>query len=271
MFSLIGEQLYAGKTNAKLGFSQSFDDFYSAFLSVFQVLTLSNWSDLETITLNTDNFRGLSLLFLISIIVIGNYIFLNLFIGILINGFIDQSEIKDEEEMEEINKVKAEQEAEDLRVLEQMNKNYEDLFIDEFVQKKDLNLKKFFEGIECQDSLFFFSKKWRVRKIIYQIVYSPIFESIILLIIVLSSIKLALDTYNLFGSVSDIIDVVFNIIFIVEACLKVISNGLFLDKGSYMRNKWTILDFIIVVISIVDMSMTDVNLSYQKVIEFNFL
>jgi len=264
MYSLIGEQLYANKTNPNLGFYQTFDNFYSSFLSIFQVLTVCDWTDLEVLSLNTDTLRGISILFWISLIIIGNYIFLNLFIGILINGFVGQSAVKAEDELEEMNRLKNEEEVEQLKLLET-----EDGHI--VVQRKDRKHKILFEGIECEESLFIFSKKCRIRKYIHLIVLSPNFDTLILVIILLSSIKLALDTYDLFGDYSDPIDIFFNSIFIAEATFKIISNGFCFDQGSYLRSSWNDLDFIIVIISLIDMFLSKLNLTYQKVFFSSFL
>ena len=42
-------------------------------------------------------------------------------------------------------------------------------------------------------------------------------------------------------------DLVFNIVFLTEFGLKVIGMGFFLEPGSYLRDGWNILDFIVVV------------------------
>ena len=53
-----------------------------------------------------------------------------------------------------------------------------------------------------------------------------------------------------------ILDTIFNVIFIIEAMIKIISFG-FVTNGpdSYLRNNWNIMDFLIVVVSIFDLVM----------------
>ena len=46
---------------------------------------------------------------------------------------------------------------------------------------------------------------------------------------------------------------VFNIIFIVEASVKITAMGFVLHKKSYLREAWNCLDFFIVMISIIGM------------------
>ena len=52
-----------------------------------------------------------------------------------------------------------------------------------------------FEGVECDRSFYFFSKKNIVRIYLYRTVTHTAFETIIIILIILSSIKLVVDTY----------------------------------------------------------------------------
>eukprot|EP00940_MAST-03C_sp_MAST-3C-sp2_P003643 g3643.t1 len=46
---------------------------------------------------------------------------------------------------------------------------------------------------------------------------------------------------------ADSVDIVFTIIFTIEAVLKIIGMGFFLGKGSYLRDGWNVIDFTVVV------------------------
>ena len=267
MYTLIGSQIYAGKLNASLGYKENFENFYFSFLAAFQSMTLTNWIDVLIATLNTSIYRGLTILFLMSLMILGNYVFLNLFIGIMINAFIEKANIKvEDEELDEEEKFKREQENEEQtkRLLKLQDEFEEEQIMAELISKKKIE-KVLFEGIECEDSLYIFSKEMNLRKILFKIAISSRFETFILIVILVSSIKLALDTYDLFGTASDSIDMTLNFIFVTEAGFKIISYGFFFDRNSYLRNPWNILDFLIVIISIVDMSLINLNLSFQKV------
>ena len=65
----------------------TFDDFFAAYMTVFDLLTIENWNDTLTATLRTDVNYAITLLYLISWIFMGNYVLLNLFLAILLNGF----------------------------------------------------------------------------------------------------------------------------------------------------------------------------------------
>jgi len=45
----------------------------------------------------------------------------------------------------------------------------------------------------------------------------------------------------------------FTYFFMTEAVLKIIAYGFVLDKNSYLRENWSVLDFFIVLTSLVDM------------------
>ena len=85
IYSLIGFQFYCGKFN---GNSQTqFDSFYFSFLAVFQVITLENWNDIMQSGLASNVYPAITLAYLILNIILGNYMILNLFLGILLGGF----------------------------------------------------------------------------------------------------------------------------------------------------------------------------------------
>ena len=93
-----------------------------------------------------------------------------------------------------------------------------------------------------------------------------------MLIIFLSCLKLIIETYydeekyeSLKHTFSNI-DYVFNALFILEMVLKVVAKGFVVDKGSYLREISTRLDFFIVIASIVDMSLTKYDLAVLKVL-----
>lgn len=90
IYALLGMQIFGGKFLPDNPTRMTFDDFLSAYMSVFQVMTMENWNDILTSALRTDVNYALTLLYLISWIFIGNYVLLNLFLAILLNGFDSQ-------------------------------------------------------------------------------------------------------------------------------------------------------------------------------------
>lgn len=98
-------------------------------------------------------------------------------------------------------------------------------------------------------------------------------ESIVMILIVLSSLKLATDTYKESWNgnelvtmiMDDILDNIFTILFLLEMVVKIIALGLIMDDGSYLRDNWNRLDFFIVNSSILELSLKDFNLPIIKI------
>jgi hypothetical protein len=65
------------------------------------LVTLENWNDILHAALRSDQYIALSLGYLIVWIFIGNYIFLNLFLSILLEGFEKKQQEDDVKELEQ--------------------------------------------------------------------------------------------------------------------------------------------------------------------------
>ena len=92
-----------------------------------------------------------------------------------------------------------------------------------------------------------------------------------LVLICLSSLKLAFDTYEREpDSPVDVwaryADLFFNYAFIIEMSIKLVALGLTMDDGSYLRDEWNQMDFFIVTSSIFDMALTNVEIDAIKIL-----
>jgi len=76
------------------------------------------------------------------------------------------------------------------------------------------------------------------------IIRHPVFEAISLIVIVANSLFLAVETPD--NSIFAAFDNIFLALYSVELALKVCGMGFVLNKGSYMRDPWNVLDFFIV-------------------------
>lgn len=56
--------------------------------------------------------------------------------------------------------------------------------------------KNMFSGIECNMSIYLFSKETLIRKFCYKLWKHKMWERIVMILIIGSSLKLATDTYN---------------------------------------------------------------------------
>jgi voltage-dependent calcium channel T type alpha-1H len=93
-----------------------------------------------------------------------------------------------------------------------------------------------------------------------------------MLTITVSSILLAIesplnDPEGTTAKVLQIFDYITTVIFCVEIVVKVSATGfMFNGEKNYMNNSWNVMDFVIVVISLVSLIPMNINLSVLKVI-----
>ena len=224
---------------------------YFKFFYNIEIKNYKGWRELSFDCMRTDVGPFISLIFLISWIIIGNYILLNLFLAILLDGFNSTQEINEE--------------------IEGMPKRIE------YENVKNPNIDKESENqkTECKNSLFFLPKENPTRKFFRYIVKHKSFDSLILIFIFMSSLNLVYDTYIDSTStnqleqkqkkISDLLNLVFNIIFLTESLMKIISYGFIICPDSYLRDYWNIIDFTIVIISFIDMFTQNLNLPNVKV------
>ena len=107
--------------------------------------------------------------------------------------------------------------------------------------------------ITADRALFIFSRDNALRKLANRIIKWPPFDYLILATIVANCIVLALEEHlpendkTLRTEHLEFTEPYFLGIFCVEASLKILALGFILHKGSYLRNGWNIMDFIVVV------------------------
>ncbi|XP_078790159.1 voltage-dependent R-type calcium channel subunit alpha-1E isoform X4 [Oryzias latipes] len=111
------------------------------------------------------------------------------------------------------------------------------------------------------DSMFIFKASNPIRRICHYVVNLRYFEMTILLVIVASSIALAAEdpvcTNSNRNKVLRYFDYVFTGVFTFEMIIKMIDQGLILHDGSYFRDMWNLLDFIVVVGALIAFALTN--------------
>ena len=125
----------------------------------------------------------------------------------------------------------------------------------------------FLEGL----SLGFFSETNMIRKFFFKMVTHSKFDLVIIFFIAVSSIVLALGSPTLDPNskmVSTLfwIDASTSIIFLIEATIKIITFGfIFNGNQSYLKQRWNILDFTIIVFSVMALSPLSDNFKTFKI------
>lgn len=143
-------------------------------------------------------------------------------------------------------KVNQEEEVDDIDDVEE--RKLREMFMDEgLIKKKDKERERklLYQGVHCVMSLYLFHKENTFRLICYKIYKHKAFDNFIMLLIGLSSVKLAVDSYltnygkdSVVTQLSEGIDIFMNICFLIELIIKVIAMGFLMDEGSYIRETW---------------------------------
>lgn len=254
IYALLGMNLFSGSfTNKKIPYRQNFDSYNNAFISVFQILTQSTWQYILYLTMNTDVNKFISCFYLISWILIGNYLFLNLFLAILLDEFYKESQklTKNREDDIEENNFK-----ERIESIEKEIDKVRDITIKEKISKETSFLK---------NSKEIFS----LNKYCKNIIEMKHFGHFMQFLILLSSISLIIDTYIIEGNIKYILvisDGIINFCFFSEFLLKIVAEGLIYNKNSYFRDSWNIMDFFILIASVLSTIREIVNFPSNKVI-----
>jgi len=99
-------------------------------------------------------------------------------------------------------------------------------------------------------SLFLFNTDNKFRILLYRLSISRIFEYTILVAILCSCAILTIpnrpQTYDLSNEYT-LADLLLNLVFTIEAAIKIVAHGFALHNDAYLRDPWNVFDFIVVV------------------------
>ena len=107
------------------------------------------------------------------------------------------------------------------------------------------------------NSLFFLGIENKFRKFIAAAVYNAYFDNLILFFIFASTVLLIIenpldptDEHSPKAKAVRICNIILTTVFTIEMTMKIITLGLILHKGSYLRSSWNILDIVLVSLGI---------------------
>uniref|UniRef100_A0A8C7ZFY1 Voltage-dependent P/Q-type calcium channel subunit alpha-1A n=1 Tax=Oryzias sinensis TaxID=183150 RepID=A0A8C7ZFY1_9TELE len=263
VFALLGMQLFGGQFNFEGGTPPTnFDTFAAAIMTVFQILTGEDWNVVMYDGIESQggvNDKGMVFsIFFIVLTLFGNYTLLNVFLAIAVDNLANAQELtKDEEEQEEAaNQKTAMQKAKEVAEVSPLSAA--NLSIAIYIYTCILN-SFFFLGQQmfsvfvcffCVNMGIHVCVCTRFRRCCHYILTLKYFEFSILSVIAMSSIALAAeDPVNPNSPQNNVLryfDYVFTGVFTFEMLIKMVVLGLFLHEGSYFRDLWNILDFIVV-------------------------
>ena len=160
--------------------------------------------------------------FFISLLVVGLFLLLNIFITVLLEAFADDEE---EEEADDAAAMKAEAKAE---------------------AKARARAKAKATGCCGDRALCLFAPTSPTRRLCHRLIGSKHFDRFIIVIIVVSSICLVLDSPRVdsasrLGAALLLANRVFTVIFTCEFVLKAVALGFACHEGAYIRDPWNVL------------------------------
>ena len=162
--------------------------------------------------------------FFISLLVVGLFLLLNIFITVLLEAFADDDDDEEEEEADDA-AMQAEAKAE---------------------AKARARAKAKATGCCGDRALCIFAPTSPTRRLCHRIIGSKHFDRFIIVIIVVSSICLVLDSPRVdpasqMGSWLLLANRVFTVIFTCEFVLKAVALGFACHEGAYIRDPWNVL------------------------------
>ncbi len=120
--------------------------------------------------------------------------------------------------------------------------------------------------------MFFLQSESFIRVKFFDIVTSKKFEYVTVIVIIISSIHLALenplnDPNGQLVEFLNYIDIGTTVFFLLEFLIKVITFGFLMNgRTSYLRNPWNLLDFVIISLSIISLTPLPSELKIIKIL-----
>uniref|UniRef100_A0A8C1CF06 Voltage-dependent calcium channel alpha-1 subunit IQ domain-containing protein n=1 Tax=Cyprinus carpio carpio TaxID=630221 RepID=A0A8C1CF06_CYPCA len=259
VFALLGMQLFGGRFIFEDYTPTNFDTFPAAVMTVFQILTGEDWNEVMYNGIRSQGgvqYGMWSSIYFIVLTLFGNCILFNdgkhcnildLILLLHMKTVLQASKVCNAhsihfKDVEASHSDKADEGTEDDDV--------ENGGEQSTAPKPD-----------TPDSMFIFKSTNPIRRICHYAVTLRYFEMTILLVIVASSIALAAEdpvcTNSERNRVLRYFDYVFTGVFTFEMIIKMIDQGLILHDGSYFRDLWNILDFIVVVGALIAFALTN--------------
>jgi len=108
-------------------------------------------------------------------------------------------------------------------------------------------------------SLFIFSYKNKFRRLVVWITEWRWFDTVVISLILIGSVCQAIYKYQggdenkEYNQTLDTIMTSTSVFFVFEACLKIVAQGLYRHKNAYLKDGWNIVDFIVVLTSLLEL------------------
>ncbi|CAF2224645.1 unnamed protein product [Rotaria magnacalcarata] len=257
---------------------ENFNSLLFALLTVFQILTQEDWNEILYNAMK--NTKPWAALYFIALIVIVNYILVNLLVAIVVENFQNETEENNNHSIDKTqtmitNNIEISKHFNKLTTLKLNNdgdtRQQDPITGDirfEITTQESRNTRscisrvcgeRIFECLKKREnhSLYLFSPSNRLRKAFQRLLAQKSFDYIILFFIVFNSIILAMERPSISPESCErkiliYINYIFTSIFTIEMMIKVIAHGLIIGPRTYLHTGWNSMDGCLVVISITD-------------------
>lgn len=260
-------------SNPNFGYT-SYDSFFWSLMSLFRLMMNDYWEGLMQLTLRAAG-KSYLIIFLF-VFFLGCFFLLSLIVAVVVMTRAEQEETQDVEAIQ--------REEEFGRIVEVLKRREEEEQASSTVetpeQQDSLQKKKSAAGIRatkqeyveeaeehhrplcctCADALLKGDccGCWRwLKQQFHTFITNPFFDLVIIICIIVSTIFTAMEHYPMFMEFMEtlvIADLVFHGIFAAEMIIKLVALGL----HGYFQVRWHIFDFILVIISLVQLGLADV-------------
>ena len=243
IFALLGKELFAGRGLDRVTPSH-FDTPISALLSVMVLFSAENWADFLQ-TLKTVTHPGTATLFVVSGLLVGNFVIVNLFVAVLVEAFV-----RDERGMRE----KRLKEAASFKRRSKVESSPDDSQHETAVSSAtagDVRYPLIKGSVTC----CCLGVHNPLRRGCRAFIATQAWDSFILLLIIISCVTLAYDTPALDPSSSlahelNWANYALLLLFAIEASLKIVVSGFVGGDASYLADRWNRLDLFVLVSSL---------------------
>lgn len=221
----------------------NFDDFFSAFVTTFQIISMEGWTDIMYQIMDSWYTIPTVILF-VGFILFGGHIVLNLVLAVITSSLDHMTTIESETEKDEIS-----HDEHDLDPQQPMNRgechqNEEEPIVsneNNVVDERDNNVEVKSSSAQITRAMYTYRK----------FIQGPIFSNFIMICIIINTFVLGMDHYGISQQMQYILEILNSIltfIFVAEMVLLILAIGF----KEYFRSPMLCFDGIIVAISILE-------------------
>ena len=233
----------------------NFDDVASAFLTIFQCITMEGWTKIMNIYEDAGDL-GIVIMYFVTCVIVCSFFLLNLTIAVMLMKYEELDKTQDNNKH-----------SEELRQLGRAIRLPAPL-IDFLIKQNGLQIASGASKILKQEDSFFkqlFAKKEAqvdtrepyysgfVVSHCYSVIMHPYFDASIIFIIILNTLTLSLDVYpradDWVMAMLTVLNYIFTIIFTIEATLKIVGLG----PRAFVRENLNKFDLAIVIVSLIEL------------------